>query len=164
MDQILLISTLICQRLCKSFDRNKLLIIIYLRLYFNNSLYPSLSAENESLNKKVLDYQLVKDFFFYTIQHQVSIFDVIIWAQRKKSVVLHFQCHRHTSCNNSARALRRVPRECTARRESPIPHYQSQLEVSIIVNGVRRYVHLDRKVKAADFNVFHYSVVVSVRG
>ena len=28
---------------------------------------PSLSAENESSNKKVLDYQLVKDFFFYTI-------------------------------------------------------------------------------------------------
>ena len=27
---------------------------------------PSLSAENESSNKKVLDYQLVKDFFFYT--------------------------------------------------------------------------------------------------
>ena len=29
---------------------------------------------------------------------------------------------------------------------------QSPLEVSIIINGVRRYVHLDRKVKAADFN------------
>ena len=28
----------------------------------------------------------------------------------------------------------------------------SPLEVSIIINGVRRYVHLDRKVKAADFN------------
>ena len=28
---------------------------------------PSLSAENESSNKKVLDYQLVEDFFFYTI-------------------------------------------------------------------------------------------------
>ena len=28
---------------------------------------PCLSAENESSNKKVLDYQLVKDFFFYTI-------------------------------------------------------------------------------------------------
>ena len=28
---------------------------------------PSLSAENESSNKKVLDYQLVKDFFFYAI-------------------------------------------------------------------------------------------------
>ena len=27
---------------------------------------PSLSAENESSNKKVLDYQLVKDFFFYS--------------------------------------------------------------------------------------------------
>ena len=40
----------------------------------------------------------------------------------------------------------------------------SPLEVSIIINGVRRYVHLDRKVKAADFNVFYCSVVVSVRG
>ena len=29
---------------------------------------------------------------------------------------------------------------------------QLPLEVSIIINGVRRYVHLDRKVKAADFN------------
>ena len=29
---------------------------------------------------------------------------------------------------------------------------QSPLEVSIIINGVRRYVHLDRKIKAADFN------------
>lgn len=28
----------------------------------------------------------------------------------------------------------------------------SPLEVSIIINDVRRYVHLDRKVKAADFN------------
>ena len=27
---------------------------------------PSLSAENESSNKKVLDYQLVEDFFFYS--------------------------------------------------------------------------------------------------
>ena len=45
-----------------------------------------------------------------------------------------------------------------------IPLNQSPLEVSIIINGVRRYVHLDRKVKAADFNVFYCSVVVSVRG
>ena len=28
---------------------------------------PPLSAENESSNKKVLDYQLVEDFFFYAI-------------------------------------------------------------------------------------------------
>ena len=28
---------------------------------------PSLSAENESSNKEILNYQLVKDFFFYTI-------------------------------------------------------------------------------------------------
>ncbi len=28
----------------------------------------------------------------------------------------------------------------------------SPLEVSIIINGIRRDVHLDRKVKAADFN------------
>ena len=41
---------------------------------------------------------------------------------------------------------------------------QSPLEVSIIINGVRRYVHLDRKIKAADFNVFHCSAVISVRG
>ena len=28
---------------------------------------PSLSAENESSNKEILNYQLVKDFFFYAI-------------------------------------------------------------------------------------------------
>ena len=42
---------------------------------------PSLSAENESSNKKVLDYQLVKDFFFYTIYSSNAGFDVIICDQ-----------------------------------------------------------------------------------
>ena len=94
----------------------------------------------------------------------VFIFPQPSLLERGKKYKTAIVCHRHTSCNNSARALRRVLRECTARRASPIPHYQSQLEVLIIINGVRRYVHLDRKVKAADFNVFHCSVVVSVRG
>ena len=53
LDQIFLISTLICWRLYKSFDRNKLLIIIYLRLYFNNSLYPSLSAKHNENRVKL---------------------------------------------------------------------------------------------------------------
>lgn len=35
----------------------------------------------------------------------------------------------------------------------------SPLEVSIIINGARRYVHLDRKVKAADFNAKTQKVV-----
>ena len=52
LDQIFLISTLICWRLYKSFDRNKLLIIIYLRLYFNNSLYPSLSAKHNEKSRQ----------------------------------------------------------------------------------------------------------------
>ena len=30
-----------------------------------SDLNPSLSAEHESSNKKVLDYQLVKDFFIF---------------------------------------------------------------------------------------------------
>ena len=38
---------------------------------------PSLSAENESLNKEILNYQLVKDFFFYTIYGSNDGFDVI---------------------------------------------------------------------------------------
>ena len=42
---------------------------------------PSLSAENESSNKKVLDYQLVKDFFFYTTYGSNDGFDVIICDQ-----------------------------------------------------------------------------------
>ena len=42
---------------------------------------PSLSAENESSNKEILNYQLVKDFFFYTIYSSNDGFDVIICDQ-----------------------------------------------------------------------------------
>ena len=51
------------------------------------------------------------------------------WEKIKTAIV----CHRHTSCNNSARALRRVQRECTARRASPIPlsPQQSGLQISV---------------------------------
>ena len=42
---------------------------------------PSLSAENESSNKEILNYQLVKDFFFYTIYRSNDGFDVIICDQ-----------------------------------------------------------------------------------
>ena len=42
---------------------------------------PSLSAENESPNKEILNYQLVKDFFFYTTYSSNDGFDVIICDQ-----------------------------------------------------------------------------------
>ena len=42
---------------------------------------PSLSARMKVQTKKVLGYQLVKDFFFYTIWHKVSVFDGIICDQ-----------------------------------------------------------------------------------
>ncbi len=42
---------------------------------------PSLSAENESSNKEILNYQLVKDFFFYTMYSSNDGFDVIICDQ-----------------------------------------------------------------------------------
>ena len=42
---------------------------------------PPLSAENESSNKEILNYQLVEDFFFYTIYSSNDGFDVIICDQ-----------------------------------------------------------------------------------
>ena len=51
----------------------------------------------------------------------VFIFPQPSLLERGKKYKTTLVCHRHTSCNNSARALRRVQRECTARRASPIP-------------------------------------------
>ena len=46
---------------------------------------PSLSAKNESSNKEILNYQLVKDFFFYTIYSSNNGFDVSSFLLKKQT-------------------------------------------------------------------------------